>query len=650
MRRGVLIVLALSCLLCGKAQGDYDLQHVIEDIYVTAVEAGVTEDFEEMQEALRALSEQKININQATSDDLRQLYFLDEEQIDKILVYRDLHPLHSVYELQLIPGLKEWEYRFLALFVEAGKAEKPKLYVRDVFQNGKHEVVARADARNIEGFTGDPVYASLKYRFQSMNKLAFGITAERDAGEPWWGKKTYGFDYYGGHFQLNDVWKFKTIVAGDYRVQYGLGLTVSGSMRFGKTSYISNLNFGRQGLRRYTGVNESQFFRGAGTTLRLGPVDASVWYSYKKVDANVKNGRFPSIIQTGYHRTDTEISHKRTVGQHVIGANVTYNYNNLRVGVTAQEMLLSDTLRPTRTFYNERYFTGKRQAVVGAFAFWHYGRMELFGEVATAQNTHWGVGTLVGSKVQVVPDVELLVLGRYYSPWFDNMYAGGFGETSKNNDELGLFASVEVLRLKNWRFAMYGDVFHFSEPKYGIRDSSVTGFELQGEAEWQALKELKTGLKVRWKRKGGVYLDRVQGRYLLEQTYGGWHLETALEGTLCGYGGKEKPTLGYAVRQDVAYHFERVPIVLLTRLEWFDAQNWNNRIYSYEHDVLYAYSIPATYGQGGRWYLNARWKIGEHFGLYLKVAETIYTKRWMQEAGRKSMTQTDIHLLLRIVY
>ena len=249
MRRFTLIWLACLVLFSLSAQEDYQLTHVIEDIYSTVIEAGGEVDFEEMQEQLMQLHTQKININRATHNDLQSLYFLSDEQITRILVYRDEHPLHSVYEVQLIPGLREWEYRFLALFIEAGPTEKPKIYVRDLFRSAHHEVDLRLDARNIENNLSDPVYTSLKYRFNSMHTLSFGLTAKHDVGTPWWGPKTYLFDYYGGYVQLNNIGRLRTAVIGDYKANFGLGLVVSGQMRMGKTAYIGNLNYGSQGLK-----------------------------------------------------------------------------------------------------------------------------------------------------------------------------------------------------------------------------------------------------------------------------------------------------------------------------------------------------------------------------------------------------------------
>jgi hypothetical protein len=258
---------------------------------------------------------------------------------------------------------------------------------------------------------------------------------------------------------------------------------------------------------------------------------------------------------------------------------------------------------------------------------------------------------LVGSKVAATNDIHVLMIGRYYSPWFDNRLASAFGETTKNNDELGLYTGAEFLSVKDWRFAVYGDIFGFSGPKYGIRDT-VMGGELLGEMGWLPKGLPNMELKLRWKRKKSSYLDRVEGRYLINWESGGWSLETTVNGNVCTYvpGSENKLSFGYAIMQDVHYHFASVPIVLQLRAEWFDAQNWNNRIYAYENDVLYAFSIPATYGQGARWYLNGRYKINSHFSLYLKVAETIYTGKWMKARGYVKPTRTEAHLLLRVTY
>ena len=82
------------------------------------------------------------------------------------------------------------------------------------------------------------------------------------------------------------------------------------------------------------------------------------------------------------------------------------------------------------------------------------------------------------------------------------------------------------------------------------------------------------------------------------------------------------------------------------RIQGFDAREWANRIYLYEHDVLYAFSIPATYGLGGRAYLGLRWQIIKQLAIYFRISETVYSRNWAAEHDRP-MNRTDIHLLLR---
>ena len=118
---------------------------------------------------------------------------------------------------------------------------------------------------------------------------------------------------------------------------------------------------------------------------------------------------------------------------------------------------------------------------------------------------------------------------------------------------------------------------------------------------------------------------------------------------------------GVSLAQDIAFDFtpytvHHTPLSLRLRLQGFDCREWNNRIYIYEHDVLYAFSIPATYGLGGRAYLCLRWQIIKPLALYLRVSETVYARDWYVEKHPKSVfagqsgrtpTKTDIHVLLR---
>ena len=111
---------------------------------------------------------------------------------------------------------------------------------------------------------------------------------------------------------------------------------------------------------------------------------------------------------------------------------------------------------------------------------------------------------------------------------------------------------------------------------------------------------------------------------------------------------------GFTLFQDISfditpYTLHHTPLSLKLRLQGFDARQWTNRIYCYEHDVLYAFSIPAVYGLGGRAYLCLKWQIIPQLALYAKVSETVYQAAWAAEHN-KTQTRTDIHLLLRATF
>lgn len=60
------------------------------------------------------------------------------------------------------------------------------------------------------------------------------------------------------------------------------------------------------------------------------------------------------------------------------------------------------------------------------------------------------------------------------------------------------------------------------------------------------------------------------------------------------------------------------------RLAWFHTDDFDTRIYTYENNVRFAYSIPFFYGKGIRSYTNLRVNIGRKISLWAKLARTWY--------------------------
>ncbi len=644
---------------------NFSLDDIIGDIYNYLTEFSEV-DFEQLQTDLYALHDAPINLNNTSDEELSQLYFLSPQQIDDILLYAYKHPFESLYELRMIPSLEDYEIRDLLPFVRVGaSAPENKMYAREVFAHASHEITTRVDARNIEGFEGsDPVYTQGRYRFDYQRKITFGAQLRRPVGG-----KAEDLQW-GAYLQLRDIAPhLHTVVGGNFQASFGQGLVMAPVFHSGKSMYVTSIGQQREALRYYGSVDGAGL-HGAGTTLRWE------WGKQTRLDV--------SALYSFNHYNDT-------TWRHVVGANLTLRHKRLEVQLSGIESIYSDSIHPYRNAkYNRHYFRGRSQAVLGASFRYNHGWFDLFGEVATAQNykrfkeaingeankpinsPHWGVGTIVGCRFYPTSGVSLLALYRYYSPWFDNQLGYAFSETSRINDENGGYLGFDITRLRNWRFLGYGDVFYFSGYKYGLgNDTCTLGYDAMAEIQYHSTNhqlpitndQWWLSLRARARKKGA---STYSIRAIFDWQRNGWSLRTTLDANLTN----QKSTItnqqsipyGVSIAQDIAYDFSTpytlhpTPLSIKLRLQFFDAQDWSNRIYLYEHDVLYAYSIPATYGLGGRFYLCLRWQIIPQLALYFRASETVYAREWYIEKYPKSPitnhqsqipTRTDLHLLLR---
>ena len=654
--RVIIIILFILSSFQGRAEvrPSFSLDDIILDIYNAVTEFGEV-DYEQLQTDLYTLHESPIDLNNTSDEELTQLYFLSPQQIDAILAYAYRHPFESLYELRLIPELADYEIRDLLPFVYINRAalnsetiNTDALYAKEIFAKAHHELLTRIDARNIEAYEGtDPIYTQFRYRFDFRRRVTFGVQLRRPAG---------GFArdlQYGAYLQLNDITPhLHTLVAGNFQASFGQGLVLAPVFHSGKSMYVTSVGQQREGLRYYSSV-DGEGLHGAGATLRwkwdkTTRLDVSVLYSMRRANDST------------WH--------------HLLGANLTLRHKKLQVELTAIENLWSDSIHPyTNAKYNRHYFRGRNQAVIGASFRYNHGWFDMFGEVATAQNhqitndqspitkSHWGFGTIIGSRFYPTNGISLLALYRYYSPYFDNALGYAFSETSRLGDENGGYLGFDITRLRNWRFIGYGDIFYFSGYKYGLGDATRTlGYDALAEIQYSCSKHTsfqggdggRLSLRLRARQKGdATYSTRAQ----FDWAQGSWSLRTTAEANIIPSKLStlnSQLTYGYTIFQDISYSLplrEGRGLGLRLRLQGFDAREWANRIYTYEHDVLYAYSIPAVYGLGGRAYLCLRWQIIPQLALYFRASETVYARKWAA-AHSRPLTRTDLHLLLRATF
>ena len=200
-------------LLCFGQDNNQLLEEIAEQI---AEDNDEGLDYAELYEALYYFSENPINLNKTTKEELRELYFLNSYQIDKLLVHIERNgKLLSYLELQTIAGFDVQTIQNLLPFISIKSSVTTQqllaninqyVIVRDQFYLQEQRGYIPDEDENIHYF-GNAHRTYFKYRLKNTF-LQAGITAEKDAGENFLGvNQPYGFDFYSALCKLKRLVK-----------------------------------------------------------------------------------------------------------------------------------------------------------------------------------------------------------------------------------------------------------------------------------------------------------------------------------------------------------------------------------------------------------------------------------------------------------
>ena len=398
------------------------LEEVIEDISVN------NDDSEEINweykiEELSERIQQPVNLNTATKEQLEQLPFLSDIQIENLLAYVYIHgQMQTIYELQLVEEMDRRTIHYLLPFVCVQPVDKKESLPRlkDVFRYGKHEVLTRLDIpfytrKGYEKtYLGPSMYHSLRYGFRYRENVYAGITGEKDAGEPFGAlHNKQGYDYYSYYLLITKIGRLKTLALGNYRLSFGQGLVVNTDFLMGKSIYLSSLTFRNGGIRKHSSTDEYNYFRGVATAVELSKhLVLSAFYSHRSMDGVVKEGEITSIYKTGLHRSQKEADKKNVFTMQLTGGNMTYTNNHLKLGLTGIYYFFDHPFEPELRQYSKYNIHGNRFYNVGLDYGYRWHRFSFQGEAAIGKN-----GFAFLNKLQYSPaqGANLLLIHRYYT-------------------------------------------------------------------------------------------------------------------------------------------------------------------------------------------------------------------------------------------
>ncbi len=628
-----------------------DIQDIIEN------NAQVTEsesfDYDAYIDELENFKKDPINLNKATVDDLNDFPLLNAQQISTLLEHISKNgKLISIYELQGIPGFdillinRMLPYVMVDSDVKDVNVSMKKLFSKGtfVFISRYRQTIEKTDGYNRSdgsGYFGKPFNLYTRFRYNYGTKLSYGITAEKDAGEEFFkGSNKQGFDFYSGHFFLRNVKILKALALGDYEVRLGQGLIMWSGFALRKSPSVMNVKREGMRLRPYTSVNEFNYMRGGAFTLASKGFEFTAFGSFKQLDANILaptdtfisvEESFSSFNESGYHRTKNEIADRNSINQFVTGGNFSYNKRKWHVG--ANTVYTRFFGKYERTLYPYNQFDISRNQLVNASIDYHLiiKNFHFFGEEAISDNG--GFGLLNGVMLSLDRHIDFSVLHRYFSRNYQTLYAIAFAESSRPQNENGLYFGVSVRPVRMLRFDGYFDLYISRWLKY-LTDAPSWGSDNFIQATFTPTRKFEMYLRYRFELKKKNQTDN-EGAfdYLVNETRQALRynikykvtdaitLANRVEWSFYKVGNL-KPENGFVIYQDVTFKMFKAPVSFNARLAVYKTASYNSRIYAYENDVLYSFSIPAYYGNGMRYYLTVRYAITRNIDVWVRVAQT----------------------------
>ncbi|MCX6286572.1 MAG: helix-hairpin-helix domain-containing protein [Bacteroidetes bacterium] len=621
----------------------------------------------EEQDEVRA---RPVNLNAASEEDIARIPFLSTFQRKNLLDYlNEYGEVFSVFELLAVPGFDSAMIRKITSYVSFHEvSHSPPLTFRNLAKYGKNEVLicagtifprskgyrsaeALKEAGNVNFYPGNPYGMSFRYTYTFGDRLAIGFSGDKDAGEQFFaGAQKNGMDYYSGYISYSQSRILKRLIIGNFRAGWGLGLTFNTGSSLGIYPCFTQEFSLAGGIRPTQSVSEGSVCRGIAINLGAGRFTMSGICSFRKRDANVieedpvtgKASAFSSFIETGYHRTISEISKRGKVPEFIFGGNLCFRGNFFSLGVTAYSVSLGASFQPCNELYNRFAFTGRNNFVAGADFNLFYRFVRISGEVSRCRNG--SVAWIAGLNLNPDPRFSAVILYRDYPPGFQNMYSNSFRQNTNCSNEKAWFLSLTAGLPLHFSLSMFADFCNFPWAKYNICKPSA-GNDMGTLLSWQLNKSLNIILRYMYSSgetnivqendvihgTGKESTDdfRIQLNWFVSQAVG---LQSRVEIKNSRQGLKQK-TSGWLMFQEISMKPVKIPLKIVLRYSVFDCPAYDSRIWAYEPDVLYGYSMPSYYGRGIRACIFVRYACGRHLVFSLKEGLTRYNDKNIISSG-----------------
>jgi len=584
-------------------------------------------------ELLMELTENPVKINSADEPEISRLFFLSEFQIKSIADHvKSTGAIMSVYEIAAIPGfdrhIAEIMVPFISLEENFNRPDKltrlrNRLTTNMIFKPGESD----------SSHQGSAIRLLSKYRAES-GPFSAGLTIEKDPGELLLSGSPPLPDFLSGYCAFTGKGMVRKVIAGDFSARFGQGISINTGIQTGIMLNSAGYNPRGSEIKPYTSTDENNYFRGAATELALRKIKLIMIMSYNKIDATVSLSGDSSaffienLYRSGLHNTMSGLVKKDAVAEMFYGADLKISLGSLSLGMNWSESRLSfpvnEAINGPEALYD---FKGRSGRIFSAYYTASKGRFLLSGELSADHN---GYHALVqGLTIRPSDRLTVNCLIRKYSPGYCSLHGRGPGNNSSTGNESGILGNFTFEAAKhlfistgydlcNYPWLKYRTSFPSMTKKYEIKLRYLPDDNANYEISWNhkySLSDSQTGRGIAgWKETDATTIKTLMRFNLMDKI----SLNTRIDYKWISQTGSR----GIVMAQDLAYKFAGIPVSIWTRFCVYNTDDWESRIYMYENDLLYSFSIPAYSGKGTRSFIMFKWDIGAMAELRVKYGLT----------------------------
>lgn len=601
---------------------------------------------------LYELAENPVRINSGDEKEISRLFFLSDFQVKALVDYvKSSGDIVSVYEIVSIPGFDRqtagWMTQFISFKEKSTQLSGKKKFTRTLLTN-----MTLKSGESDSSYLGSPLKVLTKYKFLA-GVFSGGLTTEKDPGEQMLTGSPPLPDFLSAYLSYAGKGIVRRIILGDFNSRLGLGTNINTGMRTTLSLNAPGYMSAKNEIRPWTSTDENSFFRGAATELsfkNLGlilfcsrnMIDATTGYSADSSELYITN-----LYNSGLHYNPDLLLKKDVLTSTTYCINMNCNFKSLRTGITWSESRFSIPFRVEKNDPEKLFdFTGFENNIFSLHYNYLINRLLFFGELSA--NSFRNPAIVQGITIRPSDRFSVNLLYRNYSPRFVSFHGKGPGNSTLTNNENGIFGNLSFEIAKHLFITAGCDISYAPWLKYHTCFPSMAK---KYEIRLKYLPSEKYSFDFAYNQRSAMYdLNKEQGVASVSENEGNTFKGTAkvllnerlsatarLDAKFTGPSGSE----GMLLLQDFNYRFRKLPLTIWIRYCIFRTDDWNARLYTYENDLLYSFSIPSLSGNGIRSYIMLKWDIKDFAELRIKYGMT-------EKQNNISGTEADYDLKMQL--